>query len=95
MPALVITLGTLYIYRGLVLTWAGSDRINASEMPKEFLALGTKSILSIPVLTLIALVVLLRGGLLPLHRSAAVASSTRSAPTRTPPCSTDSRCAAG
>ena len=57
-PALVITLGTLYIYRGLVLTWAGSDRINASEMPKEFLALGTKTVLSIPVLTLIALAVL-------------------------------------
>ena len=61
-PALVITLGTLYIYRGLVLTWAGSDRINASQMPKEFLALGTKSILSIPVLTLIALAVLLMVG---------------------------------
>ena len=57
-PALVITLGTLYIYRGIVLTWAGSDRINASDMPKGFLSLGTKSILSIPLLTLIALAVL-------------------------------------
>ena len=57
-PALVITLGTLYIYRGAVLTWAGSDRINAGDMPRDFLALGTKSILSIPVLTLIALAVL-------------------------------------
>ena len=28
-PALVITLGTLYIYRGILLSWAGSDRINA------------------------------------------------------------------
>lgn len=58
-PALVITLGTLYIYRGAVLTWAGSDRINASDMPPDFLALGTRSILSIPVLTLIAVGVLL------------------------------------
>ena len=57
-PALVITLGTLYIYRGIVLTWAGSDRINASDMPQGFLSLGTKSIASIPVLTLIALLVL-------------------------------------
>ncbi len=57
-PALVITLGTLYIYRGIFLTWAGSDRINASDMPSDFLALGTKQILSIPVLTLIALGVL-------------------------------------
>ena len=36
-PALVITLGTLYIYRGIVLTWAGSDRINARDMPEDFL----------------------------------------------------------
>jgi rhamnose transport system permease protein len=55
-PALVITLGTLYIYRGIVLTWAGSDRINAGDMPHDFLRLGTQSVLSIPVLTIIALV---------------------------------------
>ncbi|MFT4287850.1 ABC transporter permease [Nocardioides sp.] len=57
-PALVITLGTLYIYRGIFLSWAGSDRINASDMPHGFLKLGTASILGIPVLTIIALVVL-------------------------------------
>ena len=32
-PALGITLGTLSIYRGIVLTWAGSDRINALDRP--------------------------------------------------------------
>jgi rhamnose transport system permease protein len=57
-PALVITLGTLYIYRGIFLTWAGSNRINASDMPAGFLKLGTASVLTIPVLTLIALLVL-------------------------------------
>lgn len=57
-PALVITLGTLYIYRGIFLTWAGSDRINAGDMPRDFLGLGTKTILTIPVLTIIGLVVL-------------------------------------
>jgi rhamnose transport system permease protein len=57
-PALVITLGTLYIYRGIVLTWAGSDRINAGDMPREFLRLGNRSVLGIPVLTILALVVL-------------------------------------
>ena len=35
-PALVITLGTLYIYRGAFLSWAGSDRINASDLPSGF-----------------------------------------------------------
>lgn len=57
-PALVITLGTLYAYRGINVLWTGSDRINASDMPKDFLALGTSSVLYIPVLTIIALVVL-------------------------------------
>ena len=57
-PALVITLGTLYIYRGIVLTWAGSDRINAGDMPRDFLRLGNRSIASIPILTIVALVVL-------------------------------------
>ena len=57
-PALVITLGTLYIYRGIFLSWAGSDRINAGDMPHDFLALGTKTILTIPVLTIIGFVVL-------------------------------------
>jgi rhamnose transport system permease protein len=57
-PALVITLGTLYVYRGIMLTWAGSDRINAGDLPDDFLALGTKTVLSIPVLTMVAFVVL-------------------------------------
>ncbi|MDQ4051375.1 MAG: ABC transporter permease [Actinomycetota bacterium] len=57
-PALVITLGTLYIYRGVFLEWAGSDRINPSDLPDGFLSLGTRQILSLPVLTLVALLVL-------------------------------------
>jgi len=57
-PALVITLGTLYIYRGVFLSWAGSDRINASDLPSGFSQLGTRQLLSIPVLTLIAVAVL-------------------------------------
>lgn len=61
-PALVVTLGTMYIYRGAVLTWAGSDRINASDMPRDFLRLGTMQILSIPLLTIVAVLVLVCAG---------------------------------
>jgi len=57
-PALVITLGTLYIYRGVFLTWAGANRVNASDMPDGFLKLGTEQVLTIPVLTIIAVVML-------------------------------------
>jgi rhamnose transport system permease protein len=61
-PALVITLGTLYAYRGINVLWAGSNRVNASDMPKDFLAIGTRSVLSIPWLTIIALIVLVTAG---------------------------------
>jgi rhamnose transport system permease protein len=57
-PSLVITLGTLYIYRGINLAWTGSDRIDPSDLPRAFLRLGTQTILGIPVLTMIAVVVL-------------------------------------
>lgn len=57
-PAMVITLGTLYAYRGINVMWAGSSRVNASDMPKDFLALGTGQILWIPILSIVAFVVL-------------------------------------
>ena len=57
-PSMVITLGTLYIYRGIFLSWAGSDRVNASDFPSGFNKLGTGSILTIPIVTIIALVVM-------------------------------------
>jgi rhamnose transport system permease protein len=58
-PALVITLGTLYAYRGINVLWTGSNRVNASDMPADFLALGTNQLLFIPYLTIIALIVVL------------------------------------
>jgi rhamnose transport system permease protein len=61
-PALVITLGTLYIYRGVVLSWAGSNRINASDLPHSFSDLGTQTFASIPILFIVALVVVIGVG---------------------------------
>lgn len=61
-PAMVITLGTLYAFRGINVAWTGSNRINASDMPDDFLALGTQQILTIPVLTIIAVVILVLVG---------------------------------
>ncbi|WP_233486700.1 ABC transporter permease [Zhihengliuella sp. ISTPL4] len=57
-PAMVITLGTLYAYRGINVLWTGSDRVNASDMPRDFLALGTGQLLGIPILAIVAVVVL-------------------------------------
>lgn len=57
-PAMVITLGTLYAFRGINVAWTGSSRINASDLPPAFLGMGTHQLWGLPVLTLIALVVL-------------------------------------
>jgi rhamnose transport system permease protein len=61
-PALVVTLGTLYVFRGLDYTWATGRQINAADMPRGFLRLGTASVLSVPVLALFAVVVVLVAG---------------------------------
>jgi rhamnose transport system permease protein len=56
-PALVVTLGTLYIYRGVTYSWAGGSQVNADELPGHFLTFANDSLLGVPWLVLIALVV--------------------------------------
>ncbi len=58
-PALVVTLGTLYVYRGLAFLWTSGRQVNAETLPDSFLGLGTNSFLGVPILVLIALVVVL------------------------------------
>ncbi|MBO3749154.1 ABC transporter permease [Streptosporangiaceae bacterium NEAU-GS5] len=58
-PALVVTLGTLYVFRGVDYMWATSRQINAADMPPGFLRMGTADILGVPVLTLFAVAVVL------------------------------------
>ena len=57
-PALVITLGTLYIYRGINNAWAGGKQYFAGDRPEAFGDLSVQTILGIPLITLIAMVIL-------------------------------------
>jgi rhamnose transport system permease protein len=61
-PALVVTLGTLYVFRGLDYVWATGKQINAADMPSAFLRMATASVSGIPVLALYAVVVMLAAG---------------------------------
>jgi rhamnose transport system permease protein len=59
-PALVVTLGTLYVFRGLNYAWAsatGVQQVNAYQVSPSFLSFGSGSVLGVPNLTLIAVVV--------------------------------------
>lgn len=58
-PSIVATLGTLYVYRGLVFVIAASttSQVNASDVPSDYLALATTQIFGIPALILIAAII--------------------------------------
>lgn len=56
-PALVVTLGTLYIFRGLAFLWTDGRQVNAETLPDSFLNIGTTRVAGIPLLAIIALVV--------------------------------------
>jgi rhamnose transport system permease protein len=56
-PALVVTLGTLYVFRGLAFLWTNGRQVNAETLPDAFLNIGTGSILGVPTLAVIAVVV--------------------------------------
>jgi rhamnose transport system permease protein len=58
-PALVVTLGTLYIFRGLAFLWTNGTQVNAETLPDSFLNIGTDSIAGVPILVIIALIVLI------------------------------------
>ncbi|EGX56302.1 ABC transporter permease [Streptomyces zinciresistens K42] len=57
-PALVVTLGTLYIVRGIDSIWVGSRQIVASALPDSFVDFGSGGISAVPWPALIALAVL-------------------------------------
>lgn len=61
-PGMVITLGTMYIFRGINILWAGTTRINASQMGDGFLAFGNSQVFGIPALTILAAVVAVIAG---------------------------------
>jgi rhamnose transport system permease protein len=58
-PALITTLGTLYIFRGADYAWVHGRQVNAVNIPTSFLAIGTSTFLGIPWLTWIVLALLL------------------------------------
>ncbi|MBV9997830.1 MAG: ABC transporter permease [Verrucomicrobia bacterium] len=57
-PALITTLGTLYIFRGADYAWVHGRQVNAVNVPGSFLAIGTSTFLGIPYLTWIVLILL-------------------------------------
>lgn len=58
-PSLVITLGTLYVFRGINNAWAGGTEYFSGDRPKAFGALSVDTILGLPIITLLAFAVII------------------------------------
>ncbi|QKG20458.1 ABC transporter permease [Actinomadura verrucosospora] len=61
-PALVVTLGTLYVIQGLDYKIAHGEQIGAADLPSSVLSLGNDSVLGVPYLPVITVVVMLMMG---------------------------------
>ncbi|UQX87440.1 ABC transporter permease [Jatrophihabitans telluris] len=61
-PSLVVTLGTLYIIRGVDSLWVGSRQITAADLSPGFLSFGHGGVGAVPWLALLAVVVLIATG---------------------------------
>ena len=57
-PAIVVTLGTLTIFRGLIFLIAGGKWVNADQMSPDFIAFTRIEFLGLPALTWYALVII-------------------------------------
>ncbi|CAN5164914.1 ABC transporter permease [soil metagenome] len=58
-PSLVITLGTLYIYRGIANAWAGSKQYFVGNAPAAFGNLSVQTVFGIPTIAIVALIVVI------------------------------------
>jgi rhamnose transport system permease protein len=56
-PAIVVTLGTLAIYRGFVLVYAGGEQISATVLPDRYQAIAQTYLAGVPLLVWIAAIV--------------------------------------
>lgn len=61
-PAIVVTLGTMSIYRGIIFLLSGGGWVNSNQMGADFLALPRTALLGLPVLSWCAIAALLLVG---------------------------------
>ena len=62
-PAIVVTLGTLSVFRGVNSLWAGGKQISADQVPQSWLDLTSSRILGVPAVVIVALATLVLIGI--------------------------------
>jgi rhamnose transport system ATP-binding protein len=61
-PAIVVTLGTMSVFRGLNSLWAGGTQVSADQVPQAWLDMTGANVLGVPAILLIAIATLLAAG---------------------------------
>lgn len=61
-PAIVVTLGTMSVFRGLNSIWAGGTQVSADQVPQSWLDMTSANVLGVPAIILIAIATLLVAG---------------------------------
>ena len=56
-PAVIATLGTLTIYRGLVFIYSGGQQVNPQDIPRQLLTVARPGALGVPLMVLVAIAV--------------------------------------
>jgi rhamnose transport system permease protein len=67
LPSIIVTLGTLSLYRGLLFILSGSRQIDPNQIPTDLIAMAQTSPLGIPWVVLIAFLVAILAHLLLTH----------------------------
>jgi rhamnose transport system ATP-binding protein len=57
-PAIVVTLGTMSVFRGLHSLWTGGNQISADQVPQAWLDMTATRVLGLPLMVVIAAVIL-------------------------------------
>jgi rhamnose transport system permease protein len=63
-PSIVVTLGTLSIFRGLVFIIAGGKEVNLGDLPPGYANLATDTVLGVPAFVIVAIVIVAAVGLM-------------------------------
>ena len=86
-PAIVVTLGTMSIFRGLDSVWAGGKQISADKVPQAWLDMTSARIAGVPLMVLIAIAIHDRRRRAACVKRRPAGNSSPSAPTRLAPIS--------
>ena len=68
-PAIVVTLGTMSVFRGIDSLWTGGKQISADQVPQAWLDLTSARFLGVPLMIIIAIAIMISAAVL-LRRTA-------------------------